>query len=196
MLLDGALGWFAGIGGGFLAGILLNTLPELVVARMGKRRLAQVDGGLVDAFDLMVVCLESGLTFERSLRRTVENLTFLRPELARELRLAVHDMSVHGRTRVDSVSRVAERLDSQPLRDLAMTVGQSERFGTPLADALRKFTGSMRVARIAAMQEKSARLPTLLVVPTIVGLLPGILVIVGGPAFIQLSQTLGDVGGS
>lgn len=193
--LEGPLGWLAGIGGGFLFGILINTLPELVVTRMGVRRLRRVDSGLVDAFDLMIICLESGLTFERALRRTVDNLTFLWPDLARELRSAVVDMAVHGRTRVDALTRVGDRLDSQPLKDLAMTVGQSERFGTPLADALRKFVGSLRVARVTRMQEKAARLPTLLVVPSIVGLLPGILVIVGGPAFVQLAESLGSFGG-
>ena len=194
-LIEGPLGWLAGIGGGFLGGIMLNLLPEIVVARVGSRRLRLVDTGLVDAMDLMIVCLESGLTFERALRRTVDNLTFLWPDLSRELRMAVVDMAVHGRSRLDALTRVADRLDSQALKDLATTAEQSERFGTPLADALRKFTSSLRVTRISRMQAKAARLPTLLVIPSIAGLLPGILVIVGGPAFVQLVDTLGQFGG-
>ena len=189
-LLEGPLGWMAGIGGGFLGGILLNLLPELIVARIGVRRLRLVDQGLVDAFDLLIVCLEAGLTFERALRRTTDNLAILWPQLARELRVVVTDMAVHGRSRFEALGRMAERLESQTLKDLATTVGQAERFGTPLADALRKFNSSLRVARVSRAQEKAARLPTLLVVPSILGLLPGILVIVGGPAFLQLNKTL------
>lgn len=194
-LLDGALGWVAGVGGGFLGGILLNLLPEFVVARAGTRRLRRVNQGLVDAFDLMIVCLEAGLTFERALRRTAEHLTFLWPELAAEMKVAVTDMGVRGVSRLDALARISDRLDSQPLRDMAVSVGQSERFGTPLADTLRKLNSSLRIAQISRMQEKAARLPTLLVVPSIACLLPGILVIVGGPAFVQLTTTLGNVGG-
>ena len=195
-LFEGPLGWMAGIGGGFLGGILLNLLPELVVARIGVRRLRLVDQGLVDAFDLLIVCLEAGLTFERALRRTTDNLAILWPQLARELRVVVTDMAVHGRSRFEALGRMAERLESQTLKDLATTVGQAERFGTPLADALRKFNSSLRVARVSRAQEKAARLPTLLVVPSILGLLPGILVIVGGPAFLQLNKTLADFTGN
>ena len=190
----GLLGWGIGVVGGLLGGVMLNLLPELAVTRVAAARFRRIHAGLADAFDLMIVCLESGLTFDRALRRTVDNLKTFQPDLARELGQASLDMSVHGRTRADALGRLAARLDSQDFKDLAVTVSQSERHGTPLADALRKLAGSMRVQSVARMQEKMGRLPTLLIVPSIAFVLPGILVIVGGPAFVQMTTSLGNVG--
>ena len=194
-LKGGLLGWIAGLIGGLLFGVMLNLVPELVVARLGKSRFRRIQAGLSDALDLLIVCLESGTTFERSLQRTVADLKLYRPDLAGELRQASLDMSLHGRTREDALGRLAERLDSRDLRDLATTVTQSERHGTPLADALRKLAGSLRVQQIAAMQAKMARLPVLLILPTITCVLPGIIVIVGGPAFVNLADSLSEIGG-
>ena len=174
-----------------LGGVVLNLLPEFAVSRLAAARFRRIHGGLADAFDLLIVCLESGLTFDRALRRTVDNLRTFQPDLARELGQASLDMSVHGRTRQDALGRLAARLDSQNFKDLAVTVAQSERHGTPLADALRKLAGSIRVQTIARMQEKMGRLPTLLILPSIAFLLPGIMVIVGGPAIMQMSLSLG-----
>lgn len=194
-LLPGAIGVGAGIIGGLLGGVMLNIVPEIVLQRLAARRLRRIETGLAESFDLLVVCLESGLTFERALKRTVDNLRSFQPDIAKEFGQAVLDISVHGRTREDALGRLAGRLDSQNFRDLATTVSQSERHGTPLADALRKLASSIRVESISRMQEKMARLPTLLVMPSIACVLPGILVIVGGPAFVQLTQNLSQFGG-
>ena len=196
-LVPGAalLGWAGGLIGGLLLGVMLNLLPELVVGRLAARRYRKIHAGLTDALDLLIVCLESGATFERALQRTLGDLRMFRPELAAELRQASLDMSVHGRARGDALERLATRLDSRDLRDLATTVGQAERHGTPLADALRKLGGSLRVQQIATMQGRMARLPVLLILPTIAGVLPGIIVIVAGPAFIRLTESLGEVTG-
>lgn len=192
---DGIMGWLGGLVGGFLAGIILNLIPELVVAQLGRRRIRGVSDGLLDAYDLMVIGLESGLTFERSLRRTIASLRYLWPDLARELQRASIDMAARGRPRAEAMQSVGERLDSDELRDLATIVGQSERHGTPLADALRKLAGSLRIARSSRLQERAGRLPTLLVLPTIGGMIPGLMVIVAGPAFSELSSSLQGFGG-
>lgn len=189
-MVVGVVGWGAGLLAGFLLGVVLNLVPELVIARMAVRRSRRIHDGLPDAFDLLIVCLESGLTFERALQRAVADLKSFRPDLASELRHASLEMSVHGRTRDDALSRLATQLDSRDLRDFATTVAQSERHGTPLADSLRKLAASVRVQVIAAMQAKVARLPVLLILPTLAFVLPGIIVIVGGPAFVHLVENL------
>ena len=182
----GALGWLIGVGIGFFLGVLLNLLPEMIINRMAKHRRLEITSALPEALDLLIVSLEAGLTFERALRRTVEDLKTFQPVLAAELGQASLDMSVHGRSRDDALTRVAERLDSREIRDLATTVAQSERHGTPTADALRNLAGSARVDALARVEAKIARLPTLMVLPSIACLLPGFLIIVGGPAMIQL----------
>ena len=190
----GLLGVLIGLGGGGLVGVMLNLLPEIIVAQIAKRRIWQLHATLPDALDLLIVCLEAGLTFERALRRTITDLKTFQPSLAAELGEASVDMNVHGRTREDALGRVAARLESQDFRDLATAVAQSERHGTPVADSLRKLAQSLRVETVARTEAKMARLPTLLLLPSIAGLLPGIMVIAGGPAMIQLMDQLENLG--
>ena len=190
----GLLGVLIGLGGGGLIGVILNLLPEIVVAQLAKRRIWQLHAALPDALDLLIVCLEAGLTFERALRRTITDLKTFQPNLAAELGEASVDMNVHGRAREDALGRVAARLESQDFRDLATTVAQSERHGTPVADSLRKLAQSLRVETVSRTQAKMARLPTLLILPAIGGLLPGIFVIAGGPSIVQLMDQLGNLG--
>ena len=190
---SGATGWGLGVVVGFIGGIMLNLLPELVISKIAAKQLWRIQSALPDAVDLLVVCLEAGLTFERALRRTVSDLESFHPALAVELGQATLDMSVHGRSREESLTRVADRLDSQELRDLAVTVAQAERHGTPTADALRTLANSVRVDTIAHVQAKMARLPTLLILPSIAFLLPGVMVIIGGPAFMQLAADLSSI---
>ena len=190
----GTVGLLGALVGGVLIGVALNLLPELVVARLGAMRYRRIRTGFADAMDLLIVCLQAGMTFERAMQRTVANLNTFHRDLGAELRQASLDMSVHGRTRQDAAERLARRLGSPEFSDFAVTVGQSERHGTPLAEALRKLASATRVQLVATMQTKLARLPVLLILPTLAFVLPGILVIVGGPAFVELMTALGDVG--
>lgn len=192
---DGLISWGAGLLGGLLIGVACNLVPELFVTRLAARRVWKIQTALPDAMDLLIVCLEAGLTFERALGRTVSDLRAFRPELAEELGQASLDMRIHGLNRQEALGRVAERLDLQSLKDLTTTVAQSERQGTPAADALRRLSGSIRVETISEMQAKMARLPTLLIIPSMVFMLPGLLIIVGGPAMIQLLEGMAAVGG-
>lgn len=191
----GMLGIGIGIGGGFLIGVILNLVPEMVVTQLAKSRLRVIQTALPDALDLLIVSLEAGLTFERALHRAVTDLRTFQPVLAEELGQASLDVSVHGRTREDAMGRVADRLDSTEFRDFATTVAQSERHGTPIAESLRKLASSLRIDTIARMQAKMARLPTLLLLPSVALLLPGIMVIVGGPSILKLIEQLGEIGG-
>ena len=189
----GMVGLGIGLIGGLLGGVMLNLIPEMIIGKLASRRLWQIQTALPDALDLLIVCLEAGLTFERSLRRAVADLKTFHPMLAAELGQASLDMSVHGRNREEALSRVAERLDSQDIRDLTITVAQSERHGTPTADALRKLASSVRVEAISRMQAKMARLPTLLVLPSIAFMLPGLLVLMGGPSMLRLIDQLSNM---
>ena len=194
IMLSGTLALFVGLIGGVFIGVLLNIMPEMILGRLAAGYQRRINADLAEAFDLLVVCLESGLTFERALARTVDNLRSFQPQLAQEFGQALLDMNVHGRTREDALGRLANHLDSQNFRDLAITVGQSERHGTPLADALRKLASSVRVDSIARMQAKMARLPTLLLLPSIACILPGVVVIIGGPTLLQLTKSLETFG--
>ena len=194
-LFPGVIGWGVGLLGGLLVGVACNLVPELIVTRLAARRVWKIQTALPDAMDLLIVCLEAGLTFERALRRTINDLRAFRPALADELGQASLDMRIHGLNREEALGRVSQRLDIQSMKDLTTTVAQSERQGTPAADALRRLSSSVRVEMVTEMQAKMARLPTLLILPSMVFLLPGLLVIVVGPAFVQIIRDLGGVGG-
>lgn len=194
VFVGGAVVLLGAVIGGLFLGVALNLLPEFVVARLGAGRHRRIHAGFADAMDLLIVCLQAGMTFERAIQRTVANLGSFHRDLGLELRQASLDMSVHGRTRQDALERLARRVGSPEFGDFAVTVGQSERHGTPLAEALRKLASATRVQLVATMQAKLSRLPVLLILPTLAFVLPGILVIVGGPAFVELMTAMSAVG--
>lgn len=190
----GLPGLLAALVGGLLLGVLLNLLPELVVTRLGGARKRRIESAFGDAMDLLIVCLQAGMTFERAMQNTVTNLRSFHPELGAELRQVSIDMGVHGRSRQEALGRFAARLDLAEVRDLALAVGQSERHGTPLVEALRRLAAATRVRTVVDMQARLARLPVLMVLPTIAFVLPGILVIVGGPAFVEFGLSISEIG--
>ncbi len=192
--LNGLPGTLAALVGGMLLGVMLNLLPELVVTRLGGARKRRIETAFADAMDLLIVCLQSGITFERAMQNAVSNLRSFHMDLGAELRQVSIDMGVHGRTRLEAVSRLAGRVDLPEFRDLAVAVGQSERHGTPLVDALRRLAAATRVRTVTDMQAKLARLPVLMVLPTMAFVLPGILVIVGGPAFVGFGVAMSEMG--
>ncbi|MDE0036224.1 MAG: type II secretion system F family protein [Gammaproteobacteria bacterium] len=194
-LAPGMFGVLAGLVAGLFGGVLLNVVPELLLRQLATRRLRNVNTGFAEMLDLLVVCLESGLTFETALKRTIDNLKNHHAVLAREFRQVMLDMSVHGRSRADALRNLADRVDSQSYRDLTITVAQAERHGTPLGEALRRLASSARIDAVSRLQAKMARLPTLLIIPSVACILPGILIIVGGPAIQQLTANLGDISG-
>lgn len=192
--LGGLPGLLAALVGGMLLGVLLNLAPELLVTRLGAARRRRIEGAFGDAMDLLIVCLQAGMTFERALQNTVANLRSFHPDLGGELRQVSIDMAVHGRTRQEAVGRLAARLELSELRDFAVAVGQSERHGTPLVEALRRLAAATRVRMVVDMQASLARLPVLMVLPTMAFVLPGILVIVGGPAFLEFGIAMSEMG--
>lgn len=191
-----ALAFPAAVVGGLLLGVLLNIVPEFVLARIAAGRLLRIKGSLSECFDLLIICLESGITFERALQHATDQLKYFQPDLAVELRRGLLAMRVGNNAADEALRAVASRLDCQEIQDLASVIGQSERHGTPVADALRKLAGSHRTRVSAEVQSRIARLPTLLTLPSIGLLLPGIMVILGGPAVLQFGEiTSGLVGG-
>ena len=123
----GALVAFAGVAGLVIGGIV----PESTwCARWLKRRRRRVAASLPDALDLMVMCLESGLTFERALATGAHELTPIEPNLAGEFRLIDAELRL-GSDRRAVLQAYHERSDVEGLRDLAMTLIQGDRYGTP-----------------------------------------------------------------
>ena len=176
--------------GGFVAG---GIAPEYVLRAMIARRSRRMATALPDALDLMVMCLESGLTFERALLTVVRELMPIEPNLAGELRLMEAELRV-GADRRTVLQEFHRRTEVEGLRDLAMTVIQAERYGTPLTQSMRNIAANERTQRAARIETQAERLPVLMTLPMLLLVVPGTMCLVAGPAFLTAIEALGSLG--
>ena len=180
----------AGLAGAVMGGIL----PEICLDRLSVRRQRRMATALPDALDLMTLCLESGLTFERTLSRVVQELAPMAPELAREFALAEAELRL-GAERKRVLNDLHIRTGVEGLRDLSTTITQGERYGTPLAQSMRNIAHSERQQRAARIAAQVDRLPVLMSMPMLLLVTPGTLLLVAGPAFVSTMEMLGGISG-
>ena len=179
----------AGLAGAVMGGIL----PEMCLDQLGARRQRRMAAALPDALDLMTLCLESGLTFERTLSRVVQELKTMAPDLAREFALAEAELRL-GAERKNVLNDLHVRTGVEGLRDLSTTITQGERYGTPLAQSMRNIAHSERQQRAARIEIQVARLPVLMSMPMLLLVTPGTLLLVAGPAFVSTMEIFGNLG--
>ena len=178
-----------------LAGFVVGGIVPEYALRIRKARRAQAMGAaLPDALDLTVMGLESGLTFERTLLTVAEELRPIEANLAHELGLMEAELRV-GADRRETLTAFHARTEVEGLRDLAMTLMQSERFGTPLGQSMKNIAANERTQRAARIEAAAQRLPVLLTLPMLLFVVPGTMCLVAGPAFLTAIQALGALGG-
>ena len=191
--LLGAYGFlvaFAALAGFVVGGVV----PEYVLRMRIARRARRMTAALPDALDLTVMGLESGLTFERTLLTVAEELRPIEAHLAHELGLMEAELRV-GADRRAVLEAFQQRTDVEGLRDLAMTLMQSERFGTPLTQSMKNIAANERTQRAARIETAAQRLPVLMTLPMLLFVVPGTMCLVAGPAFLTAIQALGALGG-
>ena len=176
---------------GFVAG---GIAPEYGLRAMIARRSRRMAAALPDALDLMVMCLESGLTFERAILTVAGELMPIEPNLAGELRLMEAELRVGGDRRT-VLQEFHRRTAVEGLRDLAMTLIQAERHGTPLTQSMRNIAANERTQRAARIEAQAERLPVLMTLPMVLLVVPGTMTLVAGPAFMTAIDALGVLGG-
>lgn len=169
-----------GIGGWFL--------PAIVIERLVKARSRYVTAGLPDALELLVVCVEAGLSLEDGLERIIVEMRHSHPALAEELALTAADLKVLP-SREQSLRGLADRINTPQVRSVVTTLSQTMRYGTPLAQALRTVSSEMRNDAIRDLEERANRLPTLLTLPMMLFIMPTIFLIIGGPAALRVIDT-------
>ena len=179
----------AGLGGAIVGGVL----PEMGLNLIGNRRQRRLSTALPDALDLMTLCLESGLTFERTLSRVVQELAPMSPDLAREFSLAEAEMRL-GAERKNVLNDLHLRTGVEGLRDLSTTIAQGERYGTPLAQSIKNIAEVERQQRAARIATQVERLPVLMSLPMLLLVTPGTLLLVAGPTFVSTMEMLGSIG--
>ena len=178
-----------------LVGLVVGGIvPEYVLRAFVARRARRMSIALPDALDLMVMCLESGLTFERALQTVAEELKPIEPSLAGELRLMEAELRL-GSDRRTVLQEFHQRTEIDGLRDLAMTLIQSERYGTPLTQSMKNIAVQERTQRAARIEAQAERLPVLMTLPMLLFVVPGTMALVAGPAFFTAIAALGSLGG-
>ena len=178
-----------------LAGLVIGSVaPEYCLRTLMARRLRRMAAALPDALDLMMMCLDSGLTFERSLTATADQLAPIERSLADELRLLEAELRLASDRHavLEEYSRLAA---VEGLRDLATTLMQSDRYGTPLSRSLRNIATGERLRRTTRITAQTERLPVLMTLPTLLLVVPGTMLLVAGPAFLTAFKALSALGG-
>jgi tight adherence protein C len=177
-------------GGAFAAGMLA---PDFFIKQMRKRHLKQVEAGLPDALDMMVICAQAGLGLENAIDRVAQEFVYANKAVAMELAICASEMRI-GTDRRTALIALGERTGLETMRRLAGTLIQTMQFGTPLSQALRVLASEMRSDNLTKFEERAARLPVFLTLPMICFILPCVFIIVGGPAGLQMGRTLGPGG--
>jgi tight adherence protein C len=163
-------------------------VPFLLLANAAQKRVQAIQRGFPDALDLIVICVEAGLSAEAAFNRVAEEMLSSAPEIADEFALVSAEMAFLP-DRKQAFSNMAERMTDLPsFKSLATTMLQSEKYGTPLANGLRVLSQEGRDSRMAAAEKKAASLPAKLTVPMIVFFLPVLFVIIAAPAAIKIAS--------
>jgi len=176
----------AALMGGALAGW---RLPDVVLLRLAARRRLQIEQGLPDALDLLVICTEAGLSLDQSIEQVAVDMRSANPAVADEFGTTAVEMRVLT-DRTKALENLVRRTGLPSLRGITATLVQGIRFGTPLAESIRILAQEMRVERLARLEERAARLPVLLTIPTVLFILPCLLMVIGTPVALRVSDSL------
>jgi tight adherence protein C len=174
----------------FLA-ILASFFPDTWLKWKRKGRRSALERSLPDGLDLLVICAEAGLSLDAALQRVAEEFSEAVTELAEELFLTSIELSFLPDRR-QALVNLAERVDLADFRGVVATLVQTEKYGTPLAQALRTLAAEFREHRLLEAEEKAARLPAILTVPMILFILPALFIVLGGPAFLKVAEKFGS----
>ncbi|MBN8501036.1 MAG: type II secretion system F family protein [Sphingomonadales bacterium] len=169
--------------------------PEIYLANLISKRTDAIRKGLPDALDLLVICAEAGLTVDASFNRVARELGRAYPELGDEFALTAIELAFLGERR-QAFENLAYRVNLEAVKGVTTTMVQTERYGTPLASALRVLSAEFRNERMMRAEEKAARLPAIMTVPLILFILPVLFVVILGPAACSIADAFSAKPGS
>jgi tight adherence protein C len=168
------------IGLGFL-------VPDFWLSHLVKVRQTNIRLGLPEALDLLVVCVEAGLSLDKAIMRTGEEMRVSQPAIADELGLISLEQRA-GRPRTEAWSECAERTGVDTVRGLASLIVQADKFGTSIGKALRAQAETLRTRRRQDAEEQSAKTTVKLVFPLVLLIFPSLFVVTLGPSMIVMFE--------
>ncbi|MGH9598693.1 MAG: type II secretion system F family protein [Terracidiphilus sp.] len=166
---------------GFLA-------PDFWLGKQIKSRMRRIRKGLPDVLDLLIICMEAGLSLDQATIRAAEELRVALPDLCDELGMVVLEQRA-GRPRADAWKNLAERCGEESIHNMVAMLIQSEQFGTSIAKTMRVHADAMRTQRIQQVEEKAAKTSIKLLFPLVFCIFPALFLVVLGPAVILMMES-------
>ena len=177
------------VGAAIAAALAGYYLPDIFVSNAISRRQQSIMRAFPDALDLMLICVESGMSIEPAFTRVAAEIGQQSPELAEELALTTAELSYLPERRI-AFENLAQRCGHGGVKAVATALNQAEKYGTPLGQALRVAAQENREMRFSEAEKKAAALPAKLTVPMIVFFLPCLFVVIMGPAIMKVTHTM------
>jgi len=160
-------------------------IPTLFIRNRIARRQLSIRRAFPDALDLLLICVESGMSVEAAFKKVSQEITGQSIPLAEELTLTTAELS-YLQERRQAFDNLAKRTDLEGVKAVCTALIQAERYGTPIGQALRVLSQEIRDMRMSEAEKKAAALPPKLTVPMILFFLPVLFVVILGPAAIQV----------
>ncbi len=170
----------AALGVGFLA-------PDFWLGRQISNRQASLRRGLPDVLDMLIICIEAGLSLDQATARTAQELHKAQPALSDELGIVALEQRA-GKPRSEAWKQLAERTDVDVIRNLVSMLVQAEQFGTSIGKTLRVHSDTLRTQRVQQIEEKAAKLSVKLIFPLVLFIFPSLFLVTLGPALISMSE--------
>jgi tight adherence protein C len=173
-----------------VGGLVLGYyVPNLYVSNVATKRRESIVGVFPDALDLLLICVESGMSIEAAIVKVSQEVGGSSMELAEEMTLLAAELSYLPERRM-AYEGLAKRTNHPGIKAVVTAMIQAERYGTPLGNALRVMAKENRDLRLAAAEKKAASLPPKLTVPMILFFLPVLFVVILGPAMMRVQDTM------
>lgn len=163
-------------------------LPDILLANARGKRYHAIQKALADTLDLLMICAEAGLSLASALERVSRELGLTYPQMADELALTSVEMGFYP-DRQKALHNLTERVRLAEIRGIVSVLIQTEKYGTPIAQALRTLSNEFRGQRMLRAEQKAARLPPMMTVPMIIFILPTLFVVIIAPAVIKILDT-------
>jgi tight adherence protein C len=164
-------------------------LPGLYLKFRTKKRQHKIAKALPNALDMMVICVEAGLGLDAAVQRVGDEMELASPELGEELQLTSLELRA-GKSRTEAFKNIGNRTGVDEVKALAALLVQTDRFGTSVANALRVHADGTRVKRRQRLEEEAAKTSVKLIFPLIFFIFPSIMVVMVGPAIMQIATVL------
>ena len=190
----GVTSMMVGCAAGALAAAIGTLSPTFWLDYMKSNRQKQLRRSLPDALDVIVVCLEGGLSLTGAFTRVAQELGTVHVLLAAELRIVQREVQM-GRTTGEALRNLAMRFDLEELRSLAAVISQAERFGTSVVKALTVYAETMRIRRHQRAEELAHQATVKMIFPTLLCIFPAIFVVLLGPAVVRIYHAFQGGGG-